>query len=94
MIIINRIYFVRHGESEANAAKIFTHDPNAKYKLTQKGIEQAKFTADFFKKIEIDKIYSSQILRAFQTASYIAELKNKTVSKIEYFNELDLGYLE
>ena len=94
MIEINKIYFVRHGESEANAAKIFTHDPNANYKLTKKGIEQAKFTAGFFKEIDIDEIYSSQILRAFQTASYIAELKNKTVSKIEYFNELDLGYLE
>lgn len=94
MIIINRIYFVRHGESEANATKIFTHEPEANYNLTEKGIEQAKYTSEFFKNIKIDSVYSSQLLRAYRTATFIVKPKNLSILKNEKFNELNLGLLE
>lgn len=60
---MNRIYLIRHGEKE-----IFPGDPP----LTEKGIEQAKKTANYLKDQKVVGIWSSPSLRTRQTAEYIA----------------------
>jgi broad specificity phosphatase PhoE len=67
---MKRVYFVRHGESEANVARVHggPHHP-----LSKKGMEQAKFIAGRFAKLPIQTLYSSDLLRAQQTSATIAE---------------------
>ncbi len=64
------LVFIRHGQSESNVNKILSHDTNG-YPLTTEGKLQAKKTADELKKIRISKIFTSPVLRAYQTASII-----------------------
>ena len=59
------VWFIRHGESEANIGQPTTHP--ATIKLTPKGIEQAHSIASFFKKSP-DLIITSPYKRTFETA--------------------------
>jgi broad specificity phosphatase PhoE len=69
------IYFIRHGESEANLKRVFAgqRDNSA---LTPKGIEQAQ--AEGAKIIDmnlhINTIISSPLIRALDTAKIVAEI--------------------
>lgn len=66
------VYFVRHGESQANADGLIAGSKNDS-PLTQKGLEQASATAEVLRAIPIDLIISSPLLRAKDTAKRIAE---------------------
>ncbi len=68
-----RLYFVRHGETEWN--KIGKFQGSADVSLNNIGKIQADLTAEYIKKFKFDKIYSSPLKRAFETASKIAESK-------------------
>ncbi|RME77576.1 hypothetical protein D6774_04025 [Candidatus Woesearchaeota archaeon] len=57
-----KLYLLRHGEA----------DPVTK-KLTPKGELQAKETAGFLNTLKIDKIYSSTMERAIQTATFLGK---------------------
>lgn len=65
-----RIYIVRHGETIENKNGIIQGHLDGQ--LSKTGIEQAKSTAECLKKEPIDYIYSSDLKRAADTASYIA----------------------
>jgi probable phosphoglycerate mutase len=65
------VLFVRHGHSVSNQNKILSHDVN-NYPLTEEGQSQAKNTAKELLKLKITKIFTSPILRAYQTATIIA----------------------
>ncbi len=67
------LILIRHGESEANRHGIFAGqiDPD----LQNKGIMQAKKTAKYISEHYIvDKIYASDLKRAFRTAECLAEV--------------------
>ncbi|BBL46789.1 MULTISPECIES: 2,3-diphosphoglycerate-dependent phosphoglycerate mutase [Metallosphaera] len=66
------IIFIRHGQSTSNVGKILSHDVN-NFPLTDEGREQAKKTAQELKRVRIDAIFTSPILRAYQTASIIGD---------------------
>lgn len=76
------IYFVRHGESEGN--KKNTHQ-NVNTPLSDKGIKQAEALAKRLKDVHFDIIYSSDSLRAKQTAEII---NKETKTNIEYWPDL------
>lgn len=76
------IYFVRHGESEANKNN-FHHTPEVP--LSELGLQQAHNAAKRFKNIKIDLIYSSPLMRARQTAEII---NKKIKAPIEYWDDL------
>lgn len=61
-----KIYFVRHGQSEANAAHI--HAGQFDTPLTALGREQATEAGKHIANISFDKIYSSDLSRAKNTA--------------------------
>lgn len=67
------IYFVRHGESTENAFRIFDEMDSP---LTDLGNKQAKYLAQRFKKVKLDIIYSSDMLRAVQTAKEVNQYHN------------------
>ncbi len=78
-----RLIFVRHGFSESNKEKKFTGQTDAP--LADLGHVQARHAAEYLKDIHIDKIYSSPLQRAFDTAVPIAE---KHLLYIVYHNGL------
>ena len=61
-----RAYFIRHGQSEANLTKV--HSGWAQVNLTELGVCQAKKAREYLKDIAFDKVYSSDLIRAMQTA--------------------------
>jgi probable phosphoglycerate mutase len=86
------IIFVRHGQGYNNVEKILSHD-NDKYPLTSEGIEQAKRVAEELKKIRISSIFTSPVLRAYQTAVIIGKELNLTPIIDERLRERNLGNL-
>ncbi len=69
---MDRVIFVRHGESESNIYGIISDDYN-RFPLTERGREQAKWTSEQLRGLRFDGIISSPILRAFQTAEIIGK---------------------
>lgn len=65
-----RIYFVRHGESEGNVGNLRGHPDHP---LTERGRRQAQFIAERCVTLPIEAMVVSTMLRAQDTASYIAE---------------------
>lgn len=76
------IYLVRHGQSVTNKNDIYGLDKP----LTAIGINQAKERALQFNHIYLDEVYSSNLIRAKQTAEIIAlphELQVKTLNSLK-----------
>ena len=82
------VYFVRHGESEANVgAPIFTGEES---RLTPKGVEQAKFIAKRCANLQVDVILSSPAVRTLATAREITLITGKNAEVHEMFTERKL----
>ena len=80
-----KFYFVRHGQSEANAASLIA---DSTPKLTELGREQARETALLLRDMNITKILSSPLIRAQQTAEIIASELGIKLEDIETMQEL------
>ena len=61
-----KLYLVRHGQSESNLARRFSGW--AQISLTEKGFDDARRAGAYLQKLNFDRIYSSDLLRAIQTA--------------------------
>jgi broad specificity phosphatase PhoE len=83
------IYFVRHGESEANAARRFAGRSDSP--LTERGREQAKAVADVLAKVHFDRILSSPLSRCRDTAVVIARRHQLPVDLEPDLMEIDVG---
>ena len=83
------IYLIRHGESEGNKAKAFLGHTNLD--LTDMGHRQAQKTAEFLENINADVIYSSDLIRAYNTAVHTAELKGMEIVKNRNLREIHAG---
>lgn len=77
--------FVRHGESEANAARIIATPESP---LSRKGKAQAKETAKRVQSLLINKIISSPYIRCKQTAEIIATELGLSPEEIIYIKDL------
>jgi len=82
---MKRIYLVRHGESEANVAKVHGGDPS----LTELGRQQAEFIAERVSKLPIQHIVSSTLKRAHTTAEAIGRKINLPVETSDLFIEIE-----
>ncbi len=88
-----KIYFVRHGESEANVKHVLSTEIDG-YPLTEKGVRQAETLAQDLKGIRFKNIFTSPILRAVQTSQILANELNITVIQSSALLEYNLGVLE
>jgi broad specificity phosphatase PhoE len=94
---MKRLFYIRHGETEANAAELLSG--TIETPLTKNGIKQAtKIGKDIKATLpKIDLIVCSPLDRAYETATLIAEEIDYPVSKIqksELFVERTYGVLE
>ncbi|BBD73857.1 phosphoglycerate mutase [Sulfodiicoccus acidiphilus] len=85
------IYFVRHGESEANIKGIYPTDSTP---LTSRGVDQARTVGKVLRSIKVDSVISSPALRATQTAEQIAQELGLKVEVDDRFREVGLGSLQ
>lgn len=88
-----KLYFVRHGESEANLLHEFSNR-GVKHPLTAAGREQARQLASRLKDIEVTHIFASPILRAVQTAEIVADELGLSYQVVDALREYDVGILE
>lgn len=88
------VYFVRHGN------RSFSQNYNEYYNktlrivdepLNEKGEQDAKSIAAYFKDVDIKKIYVSQYIRTRQTAAPTANAKGIAVIEDERVNEINNG---
>ncbi len=87
--MITRILIIRHGESVANSEKFFAGQSNIQ--LTETGKKQARFAANSLKDLHIDRVFSSTLDRAYNTALPFAEDRGLEVKRIHEFVERDCG---
>ena len=87
------VVLIRHGQSVANLNKVFAGHFDAD--LSDLGHEQAKRTAcAVLKRFEIHKIYSSDLLRAYNTALPISRLSGIPVIPDKSLREIFAGEWE
>src|SRR5919205_2048412 len=87
-----RVLLVRHGQSRGNAEGRFgghTATP-----LSDLGRAQAEATARALAKEGVNAIYSSDLLRAVQTAEPLARATGLTIEKTGAFRERSVGLME
>jgi len=86
------IIMVRHGFSISNELKRFTG--NIDSPLNELGKKQAEMAAEYLKDFKINKIYSSDLCRAYDTAELIAMYHNLEVMKDKKLREIYAGEWE
>ncbi|MBA3789402.1 histidine phosphatase family protein [Patescibacteria group bacterium] len=89
-----KIYLARHGQDEDNAAGILNGRRDAP--LTPLGLEQAKVLAQTIqdRNLDITKIYSSPLQRAYETAVIVADtLQIEIPQKTDLLIERDFGIM-
>ncbi|MBQ8797365.1 MAG: histidine phosphatase family protein [Oscillospiraceae bacterium] len=84
-----KVFFVRHGESEANRTKCFTGQSNPA--LTEAGRAQAEAIRPIFEGISFDKVYSSDLSRAHDTQKLA--LPGYEAETLEILREINVGNL-
>src|SRR3989338_811126 len=88
----NKYIFLRNGESEINVKKITSSYPEKKnYYLTVKGAEEIEKLIPRFKKKNVDFIFSSDILRAKESAQIVAGALGKKITYDKRLREHDFG---
>ncbi len=87
-----RILFVRHGQSLGNLNGVFLGATDLD--LSPLGHKQAENTANYLKSEKIDVIYSSDLLRAYNTAVPTANLKNSKIITDKGLREIFAGKWE
>ena len=66
------LLLIRHGESEANADKVFVGHTDVD--LSPLGVLQAQKTAEFVKQnYKVDRVYASDLKRAYKTGKFVAD---------------------
>lgn len=89
---MTRIYFIRHGESEANKAGFFAGWFDAP--LTERGVKQANLTAEFLQSVAFDAFYASDLSRAYDTGCAVAALRSMPVEASRALREVNAGTWE
>jgi broad specificity phosphatase PhoE len=87
------IHFIRHGENPANLTREFSCR-RVDYPLTERGIQQARQTAEHLRSRSLAAVYASPLKRASQTATILAEALELPVMIREEFREINVGRLE
>jgi len=88
-----KLYFARHGESEANVLKVISNR-DSRHGLTEKGRWQATELASNLKGSGATRIYSSPLLRALKTAEIVSSALGVDCDVTDALREFDCGIAE
>ena len=82
-------FFVRHGESEANAAHRFSGRSDSP--LTERGRRQADIVAEALRDVPFDRIVATPLSRSLDTALVIGRRRKMPVDVVNDLIEIDVG---
>lgn len=82
-----KLYFIRHGRQNSGLC-------NVNVPLDEAGIRQAELVAKRLELYDIDKLYCSNLIRAYQTAEIIGENLGLVPIREEDFREISFGDME
>jgi broad specificity phosphatase PhoE len=85
-------FFIRHGQINSNLNKVYSGRSDEP--LNAKGLEQAHQAAELVKSKAIDRVISSPLARAGQTANIIASANGLKMTYDQAFNEMKFGIWE
>ena len=89
---LTKLILIRHGESLANAAHIYLGHTD--WDLSERGKKQAREVAEFLRDEKVDAIYSSDLIRAYNTALPNSELHGLEIIRSRELREINLGVWE
>lgn len=84
-----KLYMVRHGQSETNLSRKYTGW--SQVNLTAQGYEDARKAGRFLQNISFDRVYSSDLIRAVETAK--TALPGCEPIQLQLLREYDVGEL-
>lgn len=87
-----KLYLVRHGQTDMNKQKLYygwTDCP-----INETGRKQAETLHQYFKNVPLDKVITSDLKRAIETAEIITKNHNIHLEKRKNFRELNFGVWE
>jgi broad specificity phosphatase PhoE len=88
-----KLFFVRHGESEANVLRVFSNR-GWQHGLTETGRAQAYTLAERLAGEEIDNLYTSPLRRAVETAGILSQRLGIDYVITAALREYDCGVIE
>ncbi|NCL79654.1 adenosylcobalamin/alpha-ribazole phosphatase [Citrobacter braakii] len=84
-----RLWLVRHGETEANVAGLYSgHAPTP---LTERGIAQAQTLGTLLRNVPVDNVLCSELERARHTTQLILAEREVPVRNMPELNEIFFG---
>jgi broad specificity phosphatase PhoE len=86
---VTTILLARHGQSDWNAERRW--QGHADRSLTERGWAQARALAERLAEFDLDAIYSSDLRRAHDTATVVAESQGLKVRQDPKLREVDVG---
>lgn len=89
---IKNIYVIRHGETDWNKNHRFQGQTDIK--LNDTGREQAIKLRPLMQQLEIESVYSSTLVRAYETAELATQEIKLTIQKDERLKETNVGAAE
>lgn len=84
-----RLFLIRHGETAWNV--LGKYQGQSDVALSENGIEQAERLAANFPADTLDRVYTSDLIRAAETAQMVAGRFGIPVKKCRDFREIDFG---
>ncbi|MEA1975977.1 MAG: histidine phosphatase family protein [Bacillota bacterium] len=89
---MRKIYFIRHGETNANVMKRYCGHTDIP--INENGIVQAKTVANIIKNYGIELMYCSDLKRAKMTMKEINKFYNLDITYLTELREMNFGILE
>ncbi len=87
---MTRLILIRHGQTDYHLKNKYCGFSNPP--LNSNGIQQAEKLAVRLKNVRVQKVYSSDLKRAYQTAKIV--FKNNSIEQLKNFREINFGIFE
>ena len=87
-----KLILVRHGETDTNVKEVLHKYGDSSY-LTSNGTKQVEVTGEKLKEIGVDKLYTSNEVRALESGKIISHICNIQLNTIEGLEERNWGKL-
>ena len=89
---MTKIYLIRHGEAEGNVYRVWQGVTNGG--ISSRGVLQIEALSERFKDIQLDAIYSSDLVRAVKTANAVNKYHNLKIRTDKRLREINCGEWE
>jgi len=89
MINKKQIYLLRHGEIVGSEKKSYIGQTDVS--LSPKGLRQAAWWKEELSRVEFEKVFSSDLMRAFDTARIVSGIPDLDIEATSQLREINLG---